>query len=245
MESTSRAIEPFLVDLLAPISARWGIRLDEQALQRFARYADELVRWNERVNLTRITSPRDIVVRHFLDSLACAQGFPAPPSSLIDVGTGAGFPGLPLKIIWPDARVVLSDSIGKKTAFLRHIVTALELDNVEVVTARAEELGRDPAHREQYEGVVARAVADLAVLAEYCLPLCHLGGRFIAPKGASGIEEAAAAQKAITRLGGHQDVILPVALPDLDPRTLVVIRKVQPTPVGLPRPTGVPGKQPL
>lgn len=245
MDSTVQTIEPLLEQLLVPVSAGWGIRLDDQALRRFALYAHELVRWNEQVNLTRITDPRGIVVRHFLDSLACAQAFPDIPASLIDVGTGAGFPGLPLKIIWPGTRVVLSDSVGKKTAFLRHITTTLGLQDIEVVTARAEALGHDPAHREQYEGVVARAVADLAVLSEYCLPLCRLHGRFVAPKGASGATEAAAAQRAMTRLGGRLEQVLAVELPDLDPRTLVVVQKVRSTPADLPRPTGVPGKQPL
>lgn len=245
MDSTVQAIEPLLEQLLVPISASWGIRLDDQALRQFALYAHELVRWNEQVNLTRITDPRGIVVRHFLDSLACAQAFPSIPPSLIDVGSGAGFPGLPLKIIWPGTRVVMSDSVGKKTAFLRYIVTALGLGNVEVVTARAETLGHDPAHREQYDGVVARAVADLAVLSEYCLPLCRFHGRFVAPKGASGATEAAGARRAINRLGGKLERIVAVDLPDLDPRTLVVVQKVRPTPADLPRPTGVLGKQPL
>ena len=245
MDSTGHAIEPFLRDVLVPVSARWDIRIDDRAIRRFALYAAELVRWNERVNLTRITAPGDIVVRHFLDSLACARAFGSVPPSLIDVGTGAGFPGLPLKIIWPTMHLVLSDSIGKKTAFLWHIVEALELDDVEVVTARAEDLGRDPAHREQYAGVVARAVADLAVLVEYCLPLCRVGGFFVAPKSANGAEEAQAAGRALDLLGGRLREVLPVELPDLPPRTLVVVEKVRATPAGLPRPTGVPAKQPL
>ena len=245
MDSTDPAIEPFLRDVLVPVSAGWNIQIDDRALRRFARYAAELVHWNERVNLTRITTPGDIVVRHFLDSLACARAFGSMPPSLIDVGTGAGFPGLPLKIIWPTMRLVLSDSIGKKTAFLRHLVQALELEDVEVVTARAENLGRDPAHREQHAGVVARAVADLAVLGEYCLPLCRIGGHFVAPKGANGAEEAQGAGRAIGLLGGRLREVLPVELPGLPARTLVVVEKVRATPARLPRPTGVPAKQPL
>lgn len=245
MDSIGRTIEPLLRELLVPISASWGVRIDEQALERFARYADELVAWNQRINLTRITDPRGIVIRHFLDSLACAQAFPAPPASLIDIGSGAGFPGIPLKIIWPDTHTVLSDSTGKKTAFLQHVVTLLGLEDLQVVTARAETLGHDPRHREQYHGVIARAVADLAVLSEYCLPLCRVNGQFVAPKGATGATEAAAAQRAIMRLGGRLAEILPVELPEVEPRTLVVVRKVRSTPADLPRAVGVPGKQPL
>ena len=245
MDSIVRALEQHLQEVLLPISAAWGLRLGEGECRRFTSYAVELLRWNERINLTRITAPREIVIRHFLDSLACARAFDTVPAALIDIGTGAGFPGIPLKIVWPDMALTLSDSIGKKTAFLRHVVDLLDLRGVEVITARAEELGRDPAYREAYDGVVARAVAALDVLSEYCLPLCRTGGRFVAPKGAGGRAEALQAGRAIGRLGGRLGVIIPVELPDLEGRTLVVVDKVRPTPPDLPRPAGMAARRPL
>ena len=245
MDSIARELEPHLRELLVPTAAGWGLRLQETELQQLKAYAVELLRWNERVNLTRITAPRDIVIRHFLDSLACVQAFDAVPRTLADVGSGAGFPGIPLKIVWPDSAVMLSDSTGKKTAFLKHVCSVLDLRDVEVVTARAEELGQNPAHRERYDGVVARAVAALDVLSEYCLPLCRVGGRFVAPKGSDGAEEADRARRAIDQLGGQAGQVVPVVLPEVEPRTLVVIDKVRPTPMSLPRPVGVPARRPL
>ena len=245
MDSTAQALDTQLRELLRPTAATWGLRLGEAQLDLLRRYALELLRWNQQVNLTRITDPRDIVIRHFLDSLACAQAFDRPPVSLLDVGTGAGLPGIPLKIVWPEAEVTLSDSIGKKTAFLEHVVGVLGLQNVRVVTARAEALGRDRSHREAYEGVVARAVASLAVLSEYCLPLCRVGGRFVAPKGGAGAEEATEAQRAIGQLGGKLGDIIPVTLPGVEPRTLVIVEKLRPTPTQFPRAAGIPSKRPL
>ncbi len=245
MASTAAELEAEIRDVLIPVAATWRLAIDDDQVEAFVAYGLELLRWNEAVNLTRITEPRAIVVRHFLDSLACATAFEDTPASLADIGTGAGFPGIPLKIIWPDVSLMLSDSVGKKTAFLTHVVALLGLTDVEVVTARAEELGRDARHREQYQGVVARAVAALDVLSEYALPLCRLGGCFVAPKGGDGAAEADSARRAIGRLGGELKRILPVTLPEVEPRTLVVVDKVRPTPRDLPRPVGVPSKRPL
>lgn len=245
MTSTERDIAREIRTLLVPAAATWGIALGEREQEQFLRYAVMLLEWNEHVNLTRITAPRDIIVRHFLDSLACVQAFDVPPRTLADVGTGAGFPGVPLKIIWPRMQLTLSDSIGKKTLFLDHVRRNLGLDDVQVVTMRAEEHGHDPAHRERYDAVVARAVAALPVLCEYCLPLLHIGGRFVAPKGADGAAEAETARSAMRHLGGKLTAVLPVTLPGVEPRTLVVIEKIAPTPVGFPRPPGMPSKRPL
>jgi 16S rRNA (guanine527-N7)-methyltransferase len=164
---------------------------------------------------------------------------------LIDIGAGAGFPGLPLKILRPELRLTLVESIAKKAAFLRHIAETLGLADVEVVVARAEVVGRDPAHRERYAVAAARAVAELRVLAEYCLPLCRVGGRFLAPKGSSAGDEVQAALPAIERLGGRLAAVEPVDLPGLEPRTLVVVEKIGPTPPQYPRAPGVPAKRPL
>ncbi|MCS7290800.1 MAG: 16S rRNA (guanine(527)-N(7))-methyltransferase RsmG [Roseiflexus sp.] len=233
------------MDELLKIATSWGLHLNQRQIEQFARYSVELRAWNTRVNLTSITDEREIVVRHFLDSLRCALSWGDAPSCLIDVGSGAGFPGLPLKILRPELRVTLVESVGKKAAFLQHIVAALDLHDVTVVTARAEVVGRDPQHREQYDVVTARAVAELATLAEYCLPLCRIGGRVLAPKGSNVDDEIARAHVAIARLGGHLVSIEPVALPGVEPRTLIVIAKIAPTPAAYPRAVGIPAKRPI
>jgi 16S rRNA (guanine527-N7)-methyltransferase len=231
--------------LLATTAATWGLRLDQRQLDQFAIYAAELRRWNERVNLTAITDDYEITVRHFLDSLRCALSWGTAPNSLIDVGAGAGFPGLPLKILRPALRLTLVESVEKKAAFLRHIAAELSLSDVSVVVGRAEIVGRAGAHREQYDVAVARAVAELRVLTEYCLPLCRVGGRFMAPKGAQIASELAYAQKAIDRLGGRIIALEDVDLPGIERRTLVVIEKIAPTPPQYPRGVGIPAKRPL
>jgi 16S rRNA (guanine527-N7)-methyltransferase len=233
------------IDMLAATAASWGLPLSQAQLDQFALYSAELRRWNERVNLTAITDEPGIATRHFLDSLRCARSWGPAPESLIDVGAGAGFPGLPLKILRPELRLTLVESIAKKAAFLRHIADTLGLTDVEVVVARAEAAGRDPAHRERYAVAAARAVAELRVLAEYCLPLCRPGGRFLAPKGSAVEGELRAALPAIELLGGRLVAIEPVDLPGLEPRTLVVVEKIGPTPPQYPRASGVPAKRPL
>ena len=234
-----------MIDLHASTAAAWGLPLNQAQIDQFALYAAELRRWNERLNLTSITDERGIVTRHFLDSLRCAQSWGPAPESLIDIGAGAGFPGLPLKILRPDLRLTLVESIAKKAAFLRHIADTLGLVDVEVIAARAEAAGRDPAHRERYAVAAARAVAELRALAEYCLPLCRVGGRFLAPKGSPIDDEVRTALPSIELLGGRLTAIEPVELPGLEPRTLVVVEKVSSTPAQYPRRPGVPAKRPL
>lgn len=234
-----------MMNMLAGTAAAWGMPLTTTQLDQFATYAEELRRWNERVNLTAITDPAEIVSRHFLDSLRCAQSWGSVPQRLIDVGTGAGFPGLALKIAYPEIALTLVESIEKKAAFLRHMVNDLNLPHVEIVVARAEAIGHDPAHREQYDVAVARAVADLRVLAEYCLPLCHVGGRFLAPKGSQIDDEVTRAELAIQQLGGRLLGVEPATVPGVEQRVLVVIEKQKPTPAQFPRAVGMPGKKPL
>lgn len=233
------------MDELLRIATSWGLRLDRRQIEQFARYSAELRAWNTRVNLTSITDEREIILRHFLDSLRCALSWGDTPSRLIDVGSGAGFPGLPLKILHPELHVILVESVGKKAAFLEHVVVALDLRDVAVVAARAELVGHDPQHREQYDVVTARAVAELATLAEYCLPLCRIGGRVLAPKGRDVDDEVARARIAIARLGGQVIGVEPVEIPGVEPRTLVVIAKVAPTPAVYPRAVGIPAKRPI
>lgn len=233
------------MDMLLNTARAWGLRLDQRQIEQFARYSAELRAWNTRVNLTAITDEEGIVARHFLDSLRCALSWGDAPSSLIDIGSGAGFPGLPLKILRPELRVALVESVGKKAAFLRHMIAVLDLRDVTVLTARAETVGRDPQHREQYDVVTARAVAELATLAEYCLPLCRVYGRVLAPKGSDIADEVARARTAIERLGGRVIGVEPVTIPGVEPRTLVVIAKVAPTPAAYPRAVGVPARRPI
>jgi len=234
-------------NLLRSITQDWGLALSDVQLDQFDRYADALIAWNEHTNLTAITDRRAIVIRHFLDSLVLAQVWRDvnPPASLADIGTGAGFPGLPLKILWPELRLLLVESIGKKTAFLTHMADLLHLTDVEISTARAEDVGRNTRYREQFAVVTGRAVAALNVLSEYCLPLCNIGGTFVAPKSLAGTVEVDAAQTAIKTLGGHVERTFDVALPDVDPRTLIVIRKIAPTPDRYPRRAGIVQKRPL
>ncbi|GAB4217151.1 MAG: 16S rRNA (guanine(527)-N(7))-methyltransferase RsmG [Roseiflexaceae bacterium] len=223
----------------------WGLVLSEAQIEQFQTYARELQDWNARVNLTAITTTEGIVVRHFLDSLRCALSWGEAPGSLIDIGTGAGFPGLPLKLLRPELRLTLVESIEKKAAFLRHLVALLGLREVEVLTARAEALGRDPQQRERYDVAVGRAVADLRVLAEYCLPLCRVGGRFLAPKGEQVAAELDEARAALRILGGGDPLVEVVRLPETEPRSLVVVPKIAPTPPQYPRGVGVPARRPL
>ncbi|MGQ9829922.1 MAG: 16S rRNA (guanine(527)-N(7))-methyltransferase RsmG [Roseiflexus sp.] len=234
-----------MMNFLLNTAREWGLRLNQQQIEQFARYSAELRAWNTRVNLTAITDEEGIVVRHFLDSLRCALSWGDAPSSLIDIGSGAGFPGLPLKILRPEMRVALVESIGKKATFLRHVVDVLNLRDVTVLNARAETVGRDPHHREQYDVVTARAVAELATLVEYCLPLCRVDGRVLAPKGSDITDEIARARIAIERLGGQLIGVEPVTIPGVEPRTLVVITKVAPTPAVYPRAIGVPARRPV
>jgi 16S rRNA (guanine527-N7)-methyltransferase len=224
-----------------------GLSLTRRQLEAFTVYGEELVAWNARVNLTAITDPDAIEVKHFLDSLTLVPYLGRwVTGRLVDVGTGAGFPGLPLKIACPSLRVSLVEATGKKADFCRHIVTRLELEGVDVVHARAEEVGQDPQHRQRYDVAVARSVASMPVLAEYLLPLVRLGGRAIAQKGESGPAEAHAAQVAVARLGGRLTQVSPVELPGVaEARYLVLMEKVAATPPDYPRRPGLPSRHPL
>ncbi len=223
------------------------LELTPAQIAAFQTYADELRTWNERFNLTAITDDEGMQVKHFLDSLSLLLVLPADASGrLIDVGTGAGFPGLPLKIVCPNLQVTLVEATGKKVMFCEAVAAKLGLSGVTVVKARAEEIGQMPKHRAQYDWAVARAVAELAVLAEYLLPLVRVGGQAIAQKGASAPDEAQGAKAAVARLGGGPAQVRPVTLPGLtDARYLVVYDKVAATPPAYPRRVGVPTKTPL
>lgn len=224
-----------------------GIQLSARQMAAFQRYEDELLEWNSRMNLTAIRDREGIRTKHFLDSLSCILAFrDRPPECLIDIGTGAGFPGIPLKIIYPRMKLTLVESVGKKLEFCRHIVQTLELEEVTLLQARAEALGQDRAHREKYDWAVARAVANLPVLAEYLLPLVALGGKMLAQKGETAHAEAVAAEKAIRVLGGELQQIIPVLVPGIaEERYLVIVDKIASTPPGYPRRVGLPARRPI
>lgn len=227
--------------------AMLGIRLTKDQVDALRVYEHELLEWNARFNLTAIDDPQKVRIKHFLDSLTCLCVLRETPfESLIDVGTGAGFPGLPIKIVYPHIRLTLVESVGKKAAFCRHMVETLGLDNVEVIQERAEALGHIQMHREQYDWAVARAVAILPVLAEYLLPLVRMGGGMLAMKGELAPAEAHAAEHAARVLGGHLRRLVPIHLPGVaEERYLVVMDKIAATPKPYPRRVGLPAKKPL
>jgi len=215
--------------------------------ERFERYAVELLDWNRRVNLTAITDPLEIVHKHFLDSLALIAccGFQTG-GSIIDVGSGAGFPGLPIALARPDLQVTLLEATRKKCDFLRHLVATLGVGNVSVVQARAENAARDPAHRERHAVAVARAVAEMATLAEYLLPLVRIGGWIVAQKSGEIEAEVGRAGAAIMALGGQLRRIAPLRLPGIEEaRYAVIVDKIAPTPDRYPRRAGMPEKRPI
>ena len=239
------------MDRLAPaVKQLLGFDLTPAQIAAFRTYAVELAEWNEKFNLTAIKNPADVEIKHFADSLSCLLAFRNQHASrafrIIDVGTGAGFPGIPLKIVCPEMRLTLAESVGKKVAFLEHVVGKLGLKEVVVLKARAEEIGQNAAHRERYDWAVARAVAELPTLLEYLLPLAKVGGKVLAQKGENAAAEAHGAEKAARILGGTLERVTPVELPGVaECRYLVVFNKTAATPAKYPRRPGVPGKEPL
>jgi 16S rRNA (guanine527-N7)-methyltransferase len=225
----------------------FGVTLSAKQAAMLACYERELLEWNEKFNLTAIRDVEGIRAKHFLDSISCTLAWKEqPPRRLIDVGTGAGFPGIVLKILYPPMKLTLVESVGKKANFCKHIVEKLALENVEVLTARAEEIGQLPAHREKYDWAVARAVAAMPILAEYLLPLVKVGGGMLAQKGESGPAETQAAEKALKILGGRVRQLVNITLPGVaDERYLISVDKFAATPPAYPRKAGLPAKKPL
>jgi 16S rRNA (guanine527-N7)-methyltransferase len=222
------------------------ISLSEDQIRAFDIYLQELISWNKNINLTAISEPQDIILKHFLDSLSCtlASNF-SKVGNLIDIGTGAGFPGTPLKIVYSQLYLTLVDSVGKKTEFCKFIVNLLALDKVKVINSRAEELGQNTDYREKYDLAVGRAVSGLSTLSEYLLPFLKVGGKAIIQKGRSAKDEAHSANRAITEMGGKMDEIRPIQIPGLDERYLISLSKISPTPSKYPRRNGMPSKKPL
>lgn len=244
-----------LVRELARLTAgRWCGGPEDRAVELLDAYLAAVRQWNERVNLTAITGEREMVVKHVLDSATVLGAVELRPGQrLLDVGSGAGFPGVVLKILCPEVAVDLLESLGKRCRFLEHVrakLVALGLrgaeDGLRVLQGRAEDWGRRPGHREGYDVVVARAVATMRVLAEYCLPFVRVGGLFVAMKGPGVEEELGAAGRALGVLGGEVDRVVEVELPEgAGRRNLVVVRKVAPVPEAYPRKAGVPERRPL
>jgi 16S rRNA (guanine527-N7)-methyltransferase len=224
-----------------------GYRLQGNQLDSLNWYTHELIAWNQRVNLTAITDPVEIEIKHFLDSLSCLKitDF-RPPGKVIDIGTGAGFPGIPIKLLYPQFDMTLVESVGKKASFCQHVIDTLELQGLQIANDRAENLGRSSDHRERYDWGLARAVAIAPVVLEYVLPLIRVGGVAILQKGETGPSEMHQAEKALRVLGAEVEQIQTVELPCVaEPRHLITVRKIAATPHKYPRRPGMAAKRPL
>ncbi len=230
-------------------AGKLGLNFSPEQLEQFEIYYRELIVWNQRMNLTSIPDYEEVQVKHFLDSLTvilALKSLTCGGLSVIDVGTGAGLPGIPLKIALPSAKLVLLDATMKKAEFLQYLQLKLGLDNVEIVVGRAEKVAYDIKYREQFEVVLSRAVAPLAVLAELALPFCAVGGSLLAQKKGAITLEISQASKAINLLGGRLREVKKVELEEFtDERCLVIIDKLSPTPEKYPRRPGIPAKRPL
>lgn len=222
------------------------LQLNEHQIEQFLRYQQELLDWNTRINLTAITDPEEVWLKHFLDSLSLLMVYDRPVVRLLDIGAGAGFPGLPLKIVRPQWQVLLLEATGKKVTFLRHIIEALQLKNVVAVHGRAEELGHKAAYRASFDVVTARAVASLPILLEYAAPFCRVSGQIILPKKGDLAEELAQGKRAAWQVGAVLKDDVAVTLPGLeDGRRLLVWEQKKLCPAQFPRSGGVMLKRPL
>ena len=234
-------------ELLRVSAASMGVELNDTQVQQFIKYYEILVEWNSFMNLTGITEYEEVVQKHFVDSLALCKAMDVySVSSLIDIGTGAGFPGIPLKIAYPHLKVTLLDSLQKRIKFLNEVVMQLGLEEVETIHGRAEDFAKPSMKRESYDVCVSRAVANLASLSEYCLPYVNLGGYFVPYKSGKVEEELESSKKAVFLLGGKIEDEVKFELPDSDiSRSLIKIKKVSATPKKYPRKSGMATKEPI
>jgi 16S rRNA (guanine527-N7)-methyltransferase len=236
-----------VADILKRGAEELGIELDARAIELFERYYRELAEWNRRMNLTSIEGEEEVAIKHFLDSLTCLLAVDLwGGCSVVDVGSGAGFPGVVLKVARPEIRLTLVEASRKKAEFLRKLASVLEIEDVEVLWDRAERVGQTTGYREAFDVATARGVADMAALVEVCLPLVKVGGVFVAMKGPDVGEEIAGAMDAVEVVGGRVARLVSVALPSgYGGRTLSVINKERRTPGRYPRRPGIPGKRPI
>ncbi len=221
------------------------INITEKQIEEFYKYMELLISWNEKINLTAITDPDEVIKKHFVDSLTINK-YISKESKIIDVGTGAGFPGIPLKILNSDSEITLLDSLNKRLVYLNEVIKELNLEKIQTIHSRAEQAGQNPQYREKFDVSVSRAVAPLNILVEYLLPLTKIGGRCICMKGSNVKEEIQISKKAIEILGGKIEEIEEFNLPNSDiGRTIVIIRKIKKTQAKYPRKAGLPSKEPL
>lgn len=232
-------------ELLKEQCSKLNIEIDEKKREQFYNYMQILVKWNENINLTAITEPKEVLQKHFIDSLTILP-YIEENKTIIDVGTGAGFPGIPVKIAKENTKVVLLDALNKRLNFLNEVINELELKNIQTIHARAEEAGKNKNLRENFDIAVSRAVAPLNILVEYLLPLVKIGGKCICMKGSNIEEELKNSKKAIDMLGGEIEKVDEFVLPDSDiKRSVIVIKKIKETPAKYPRKPGTPAKEPL
>ena len=231
--------------LIKTLSA-WKFELTEKQIEQLDKYYELLIEKNKVMNLTAITEFDEVIVKHFADSLSICTVMPNDIHTICDLGTGAGFPGIPMAIAYPNIQFTLIDSLNKRIKFLQEVVDCIGLDNVTLVHARAEEAGRNKIYREQFDLVVSRAVANIATLSEYCLPLVKIGGYFISFKSGDINNEIELSGKAINKLGGKLEKPIFFSLPDTDiSRSFLIIDKEKNTPKVYPRKAGTPSKEPL
>lgn len=236
-------------ELMREELAEISVGLSDQQLSQFYQYYELLIEWNKVMNLTAITELEDVVTKHFVDSLSLVKAVPDLGSKkvkILDLGTGAGFPGIPLKIAFPELEITLLDSLNKRINFLNEVIGKLGLEEIQAIHGRAEDYGRDREYREQYDYCVSRAVANLSTLLEYCMPYVKIGGAFIPYKSGKIEEELSQAKGAVKLLGGKIEDIVTFMLPKTDAeRSFVIVRKNEGTSKKYPRKAGLPGKEPL
>ncbi|MGL4790599.1 MAG: 16S rRNA (guanine(527)-N(7))-methyltransferase RsmG [Anaerotignaceae bacterium] len=234
-------------ELLLKSGKELNVELNEKQVEQFLLYKELLLQWNENVNLTAITDEREIIIKHFIDSISILSCVDIPQgATVIDVGTGAGFPGVPVKIVRDDLNVTLLDSLNKRIKFLNELCTQLGLEKVENIHKRAEDGGQDIKLREKFDYCISRAVANLAVLSEYCLPFVKVGGYFISLKGPEVEEELSESKPAIKKMGGKVETVIKLSIPNSDiTHSLIVIKKIGTTPKEYPRKAGTASKKPI
>ena len=227
------------------LSKKINVQLNDEQIKKYFEYMTLLLDWNEKINLTAITEMDDVILKHFIDSMTIFK-YIENVESIIDVGTGAGFPGIPIAIMKKDVKITLLDSLNKRINFLNEVCCELKINNVETIHGRAEEIGKNKEHREKYDIAVSRAVANMSTLSEYLIPLVKIGGKCICMKGSEIEQELEQAKFAIKELGGKIEKVEKFTLPDSDmERNIIIIRKIKETPNKYPRKAGMPSKDPI